>query len=143
MKKRSNNMLLFIFITTLVVMAVLIANVFFVSVMKVHLRSDTDLSVYADSANQVTKVLGASRGTIYDANGVVIAQDVHTYDIICILDKNRPAIEGTVAYVADPVYTASILAPILKMPEDLCLKFLQTEGQYQVELGTYGRNLSK
>lgn len=143
MKKRSNNMLLFIFISTLVVMFVLIANVFFVSVMKVHLRSNTDLSLYADSANQVTEVLSASRGNIYDTNGVIIAQDVHTYDIICILDENRPAIAGTVAYVADPEYTASILSPILKMPEDRCLEFLKTEGQYQVELGTYGRNLSK
>ena len=143
MKKRSNNMLLFIFISTLVVMFILIANVFFVSVTKVHLRSNTDLSLYADSANQVSEVLTASRGNIYDASGVIIAQDVHTYDIICILDENRPSIEGTIAYVADPEYTASILSPILKMPEDRCLEFLKTEGQYQVELGTYGRNLSK
>ena len=51
---------------TLVVMSILIANVFVVAVEKKHLRSNTDLQKYADSANIRNEVLKSTRGYIYD-----------------------------------------------------------------------------
>ena len=69
-RRRSNGMLLLIFSFTLVVMSILIANVFVVAVEKKHLRSNTDLQKYADSANIRNEVLKSTRGYIYDKNGV-------------------------------------------------------------------------
>lgn len=135
-------MLLLIFIFTLVVMSILITNVFVVAVGKKHLRSDTDLQVYADSANVKNETLKATRGYIYDKNGNIIAQDILTYNIYCVLSDKRPAVEGTIAYVKDKEYTASVLSNILKMDYDKCLSFLNQD-VYQTELGTAGRNLSK
>ena len=42
-------------LASFIVMALLITDVFFVSIRKVHLASGTDLSAYADSANTVTE----------------------------------------------------------------------------------------
>ena len=44
-------MILLIFIATLVVMVTLAANVFLVSIVKLHARSKTSLKDYANSAN--------------------------------------------------------------------------------------------
>lgn len=143
MKLGSNKVLLLIFSLTLAVMFLVTANVFVVSVLKVHLRSGEDLSVYADGANVQVEDLRAIRGYIYDGSGNIIAQDTLTYNIYCILDKNRPAVKGTVAYVEDPEYTASILSTILDISYDRCLAFLTQQNVFQTELGTAGRNLSK
>lgn len=131
-----------LFIVTLAVMIVLATNVFFVSIKKVHLRSGTDLSAYADSANIVTETTKALRGNIYDRNGTIIAQDVHTYNVICILDSSRPAVEGEVAYVQDKEETARQLASILGADYDTILGYLNQD-VYQTELGTAGRNISQ
>ena len=141
-RRRSNGMLLLIFSFTLVVMSILIANVFVVAVEKKHLRSNTDLQKYADSANIRNEVLKSTRGYIYDKNGNIIAQDILTYNIYCVLSDQRPSYEGVIAYVADKEYTASVLSNILKMDKDKCLTYL-SQDVYQTELGTAGRNLSK
>ncbi|MEA4874183.1 penicillin-binding protein [Anaerorhabdus sp.] len=139
--KRHNRMLLFIFILTLVVSILVASNVFLVAVVKVHAVSNTDLKAYADSANITTKILNANRGYIYDRNGNIIAQDVNTYNIVCILDKNRPAKKGQTPYVDDPSKTAEVLAVLLGGDKDTIYNEL-TKNLYQVELGLIGRNLS-
>ena len=106
-------------------MVLIASNVFFVSVYKVHLRSGTDLSAYADSANTVRETTKALRGNIYDRNGTIIAQDNKTYNIICILDPNRPAPEGKIAYVNDKEGTAAALSRILKIDYETCLGYLK------------------
>lgn len=142
MKRRKNNIVLLIFISTLVVMIMLAANVFLVSVNKIHLRSKTNLKDYANSANTHTEIIKANRGYIYDRSGNIIAQDNRTYNIYAILDSSRPSIKGVVSYVSDPEYTAQVLSDILKMDYQTCLNYL-TKDVYQTELGTAGRNLSK
>ncbi len=140
--RHSNRMIRLIMILTLVAVLLLTSSVFFVSVAKIHLRSNTDLSAYADSANTVSKVTKATRGNIYDRSKTVIAQDVRTYNIYCVLDSSRPSIEGTIAYVQDKEYTAEVLAEILKTDKDTILQYLNQD-VYQTELGNIGRNLSK
>ncbi|MEG0177448.1 penicillin-binding protein [Anaerorhabdus sp.] len=140
--KRSNRMLLFIFVITLVVSVLIASNVFLVSVFKVHAVSGTDLSAYAESANMQTEYFTATRGYIYDRNGNIIAQDNSTYNIKCILDENRPAQKGKVAYVDDPGKTADVLSVLLGMDREKIYNLL-TQDLYQTELGTAGRNLSK
>lgn len=137
-----NNSIREIFLVTLAAVVLLASNVFFVTISKVHLRSGQDLSNYANSANFVHEINKALRGNIYDRNGAVIAQDSRTYNIVCILDPNRPAVEGTIAYVQDKEGTAEILSRILRMDYDKILDYLNQD-VYQTELGYGGRKLSK
>ncbi len=123
-------------------MLIVASNVFLVSIGKIHLRSNTDLSAYADSANTVRVIDKALRGNIYDRSGTIIAQDNRTYNIICVLDENRESPGDTIAYVADKEGTAAALSKILKMDYETCLNFLKQD-VYQTELGTAGRNLSQ
>ncbi|MEG0076739.1 penicillin-binding protein [Anaerorhabdus sp.] len=140
--KRSNRMLLFIFTITLVVSILIASNVFLVSVVKVHAVSNTDLNEYANSANMRTEIKKATRGYIYDRNGTIIAQDNKTYNIVCILDKNRLAKKNEVAYVDDPGKTADVLSVLLGGDRETIYNLLSKD-VYQTELGTIGRNLSK
>ena len=141
-KNNGKRTILLIFMMTLALMMILASNVFFVSIAKKHMRSGTDLSVYADSANTVKEVTKALRGRILTADGTIIAEDNRTYNIICILDENRPSLKGQIAYVKDKEATAHQLARILKMDEQTVLDYLHQD-VYQTELGTSGRNLSE
>lgn len=129
-------------IATLVTIMVLVTDVFFVAVMKEHPNSQTDLSPYVDSSNTVVSYTKAMRGNIYDRNGNMIAQDARTYNIVCILDPNRPSIDGEITYVKDKETTAQALSKILLIDYDKVLSLLNQD-VYQTELGSPGRNLSK
>lgn len=145
MKKQTFTINLLYFLT-LAVACVVAANVFLVTIGKYHLWSGTDLGAYANSASTRTAVLQARRGTIYDRNGSVIAQDVQSYNIVCYLNKNRVGIKNRPAYVDDLVTTSQVLADALGMDAVEIYQTLSTkqaEGKYQTELGSKGRNLSK
>ena len=141
-RNRGSFTILLIFIAALAVMVLLASNVFFVTVLKVHVRSGTDLSVYADSANTVTEVTKAMRGRIYTSDGTIIAEDNRTYNIVCILDPSRPAVSDQIAYVKDKEGTAEQLAKYLSADKDTILGYLN-QNVYQTELGTAGRNVSE
>lgn len=142
MKNRTDRVVRRITIATLAIMLILMSNVFLVSVRKVHIRSNTSLKEYADSANVIAETSKALRGNIYDRNGSVIAQDSRTYNIYCILDSSRPAIEGTIAYVKDKETTAKELSRILKTSYENIYDYLN-QNVYQTELGLAGRNISQ
>ncbi len=142
--KRSNGTLRFLYVLMLGVLLAVIVNVFFVTLGKVHLRSGTSLDDYVQSVSNIEEKIFASRGNIYDSGGVIVAQDVKTYDIICYLDPDRVSGTGENAYVDDPLKTARELAPILEMEEsDIFSILTSNQGLYQVELGASGRNLSQ
>lgn len=143
MKKIKRNQTLHsITLVTLAAMILIASNVFLVSVQKIHLHSGTDLSVYADSANTVTKTIRAERGNIYDSSGNIIAQDNKTYNIICVLDPNRPSTEDEITYVKDKEGTAQALSTILGIDASMILEYFNQD-VYQTELGNAGRNLSQ
>ena len=141
-RKKYRNEVRRILIVTLAAMMLISSNGFFVTIGKVHLRSGTDLSIYADSANTVTDTTLALRGFIYDRNGQVIAQDNRTYDIVCVLSSARQSIEGQIAYVKDKEGTAKVLSEILKIDYDKIMGYL-SQDIYQTELGVGGRRLSQ
>ena len=145
MHQMRNHAIRNITLITLAAMILIVSNVFFVTIVKIHPRSGVNLSAYAEGANTITETEKAFRGNIYDRNGNIIAEDNLTYNIVCILDKSRPGVNGTVAYVQDREKTAATLSTILKMDKQKILDFLsqQDNGIYQTELGTEGRNLSK
>lgn len=145
-RRKRNHSLREITFVTLAAFILLASDVFVVSIDRRHMRSGSDLSPYVDSANTVTETMKAMRGTIYDRHGNVIAQDSKTYNIYCILDPNREALEGQITYVKDKEKTAEILAPILRMDYEEVLEYLnlyEVDGRFQTELGSKGRRLSK
>ena len=141
-RKKYRNEVRRILIVTLAAIMLIASNVFFVTIGKVHLRSGTDLSIYADSANTVTETSLALRGFIYDRNGQVIAQDNRTYDIVCVLSSARQSIEGQISYVKDKEGTAKVLSEILKIDYDKIMGYF-SQDIYQTELGIGGRHLSQ
>ena len=142
--KRSNRTLRFLYFLVLTVILLVIVNVFMVTIFKVHVRSNTSLNNYISSVSNVEERIFASRGNIYDNTGEIVAQDVKTYDIICYLDEDRLASGNQIAYVDNPSYAASVLAPILEMDaSDIYSILTSNDGLYQVELGANGRNLSE
>ena len=141
-KQRKPKTVTNIMLVTLVIIMLLVTDVFYVAVMKVHFNSQTDLSPYVDNSNTIVEYTKAMRGNLYDRNGNVIAQDARTYNIVCILDPTRPSIDGQITYVKDKEATASALSKILLIDYDKVLGLL-SQDIYQTELGNAGRNLSQ
>lgn len=82
-------------------------------------------------------VIQAERGTIFDRNGDVIAEDTSSYTLVAILsEKMKPQ------YVSNPEKTARELAKYIKMDESEIYKTLTKKGKFQVEFGKAGRDIS-
>ena len=142
--KRSNLRLRCLYFILLSIVLIVIGNVFFVTIGKKHIRSGTSLDDYIYSVSNVEEKIFASRGNIYEAGGSIVAQDVQTYDIICFLDPDRLSSGNEIAYIDNPSYAASMLAPILEMDaQDIYDILVSSQGLYQTELGANGRNLSE
>lgn len=142
--KRSNRKLRFVYLILGFFSLAIIANVFVVTIAKLHLRSMTSLDDYVYSVSNAEETIFASRGTIFDTNGITIAQDTSTYDIICYLDKDRLSNGKDIAYVDNPSFAANALAPILQMDaSDIYERLTSNSNLYQVELGAGGRNLTQ
>ena len=102
-----------------------------------------DLKTFALSRTTTTKVVEAKRGTIYDINGEVLAQDVRSYTVIAYLASSRTTNPDKPQHVVDKQMTAEKLAPILNMSVESILKRLNMEGLYQVELRPGGANITE
>ena len=101
-----------------------------------------NLKEFAANRNTVSKVLNAKRGTIFDATGNILAQNVTSYTLIAYLDPKRK--EGN--YVKNIAKTAKALATVLEGNEEDIRKRLEEgkeEGKYQVELGNVGKNITE
>ena len=101
-----------------------------------------DLKEFASNRNTVSRVLTAKRGTIFDATGNILAQNVTSYTLIAYLDPERK--EGN--YVKNIESTAKALAVALEGDEADIKKRLEEgkeDGKYQVELGNIGKNITE
>ena len=101
-----------------------------------------NLKEFAKNRNTVSKVLTAKRGSIFDATGNILAQNVTSYTLIAYLDKSRK--KGN--YVKDIDATAKALASVLDADENDIKSKLQKgkdEGKYQVEFGSSGKNITE
>lgn len=102
-----------------------------------------NMKEFAASRNTVTSVLTAKRGTIYDIEGNVLAQNISSYTLIAYLDPSRTTDENHPEHVVDKEYTAVKLASILGEENyDYILDRLNKNSK-QVEFGTIGRNLTE
>ena len=143
--RRSNRTLFFMMIIIGVIGAIIISNVLFTMVTHKHLRSGVNIKEFKDADISNTQVIKANRGTIYDRNNEVIAQDEDTYTIIAYLDESRKGIGDADAYVKDIRKTARLLANELGAEEESIYNTLQEakdSGKYQTELGIIGKNIN-
>lgn len=92
---------------------------------------------------QRNEVLNATRGSIYDRNGLTIAEDSHQFTIYAILDKSSIDYKNRPMYVVNKKETAEKLAKVLPLSEAKIYKYLTPKNKaYQVEFGTAGSGLS-
>ena len=94
-----------------------------------------DLDTLAKQKHSKTGVLEANRGTIYDQNGHVLAQDANSYKLVAELKGAKP--------VENKEDTAKKIAGVLGKDEEKILATLNKEGRSQVEFGNLGKGLTK
>ena len=95
---------------------------------------------YSDS-----RTIEAKRGTIYDRNGEVIAEDRSSYSLIAILDKKVTLDPNEPNHVVDIDKTASELSKHIDIKESAIRKILKNgkkEEKFQVEFGAAGRDIT-
>jgi penicillin-binding protein 2B len=100
------------------------------------------LAAKAQAKHSRVGTLEAARGTIFDRNGEIIAEDTASYSLVAILDKKMTTNSKKPQHVADPDRTARELAKYIKMSESRIHKILTKKGQFQVEFGKSGRDIS-
>lgn len=93
-----------------------------------------DLKAFAENRYTEEKTLYASRGTIYDRNGEILAVNANSYTVIAYLSESRTKDLENPEHVVDKETTAKELAPILQRSEEDLLNLLNRENLYQIEL---------
>lgn len=83
----------------------------------------------------------AQRGTIYDRNGEIVAEDSSAYTVIAILDKKMTTNPKKPMHVVDPEETAMKLSKYINLSESKIYQRLTQKGRFQVEFGKAGRNI--
>ena len=143
--KQTNKRVLNIMIFFGVIVALVVSNVLFTMITQEHFRSGKNIVAYSKDSNYVKEKIVANRGSIYDRNKEVIAQDIDAYDLVAVISENRVNASDEPAYVKDIKETSEALAPILKVEASKLEPFLSNarkKGLYQTELGSYGKTLS-
>lgn len=88
------------------------------------------------------KVIEATRGTIFDRKGEVVAEDTTAYTLVAILNDSVTTNKKKPKHVTDPAKTAAVLAKYIDMSESEIYKRLTKEKAWQVEFGKAGRDIS-
>lgn len=97
-----------------------------------------NLQVFASNRTTKKDILSAKRGTIYDAKGEALAQNVFSYTLIAYLSESR----GDGYYVKDKEYTAKQLSKVINLSESKILELLNKKS-YQTEFSTAGKGLTE
>ncbi len=144
MKKKSkskvNFMNLFIMLTLFCFGAFLIRTFYLATSTVID---DINMKEFASNRITAQEVLKANRGSIYDVNGNILAQNVSSYTLIAYIDPKRSEGEEQLYHVADKETTAKKLATVIKMKEKDILEILNQKDLYQVEFGNAGKALTE
>lgn len=138
-KKIKNSYLMVLFVFGLFM--VFIARLAYLCVVDYNV-GDVTITAFVKNRNTNEEVILPTRGSIRDANGNVLAEDVASYTVIAYLDSSRSENSDKPLHVVDVNATAEKLAPYLDMDVSV-LKTLLSKDAYQVELGPGGRDLSQ
>lgn len=132
----------FLQVTVALVFLVFIGRFLYVGISKTV--SGEDLSKKTEQLYTRNQVLKATRGTIYDRNGLAVAQDSHQYTIYAILDKSSINYKNKPEYVVNKAKTAEKLAQVLPLSTNQILHYLSpAHPVFQVQFGNAGIGLSK
>ncbi|MGQ5709146.1 penicillin-binding transpeptidase domain-containing protein [Lactobacillus sp. PSON] len=124
------------------VFLVFIARFIYIGVSKKV--SGQDLSARTHQLYKRNQVLKANRGTIFDRDGLAIAEDSHLYTIYAILDKSSINYKNKPEYVVNKEKTAKKLATVLPLSKKQILKYLNPKQKaFQVQFGSGGSGLTK
>lgn len=144
MKKKSTNTIklnAFVILGAILFFIVIIARISYLSLSKNV--DEINLQEFAKKRTTKTDVLYAKRGSIYDVNENVLAQNVSSYTVIAYLDPSRTTNPENPKHVVDKEYTAKKLSEILDMDYDKTLAYLSKENVYQTELGNKAKGISE
>ncbi|MGX1194051.1 penicillin-binding protein [Metabacillus sp. SLBN-84] len=129
------------------ILTLIFALLFFVLVIRfLYLQTTGEvngevLAARAQEQYERKRTIEASRGSIVDRKGEVIAEDTNTYTLIAVLDDKMSTSPKKPKHVVDPEETAEKLAPLLDMENSEVRDILEREA-FQVEFGSAGRNIS-
>ena len=102
------------------------------------------LSDQAKKVHEQTVIVPAKRGTIYDRNGAVIAEDATTYNVYAVIDKKYKSATGKVLYVEESQFkkVAEIFKQYLGMDENYVVQQLSQKKLKQVSFGSNGNGIT-
>lgn len=124
------------------VFAVFLVN--FAVIIGTGTRFGTDLAKEAKKVHQTTRTVPAKRGTIYDRNGVPIAEDATSYNVYAVIDKKYKSATGKILYVEDAQFNkvAEVFHKYLDMDEAYVKEQLSQPNLTQVSFGAKGNGIT-
>lgn len=102
-----------------------------------------NIKKFALSRTTEKRVLAAARGSIYDCDGVALAENVNSYTVIAYLSPKRTTDVNNPKHVVDKEATAKALNEVLGIDYDEALKLLNQDNKYQTEFGAKGKGISE
>ncbi|MBR1416594.1 MAG: penicillin-binding protein [Bacilli bacterium] len=139
--------------TSKLVLIVLIASFFVIIGQLIHIAmfdkvDGIDIASFAKNRNTTTKTLYASRGSIYDVNGDILAQTANSYTVIAYLSESRTKDINNPKHVVDKEMTARKLSEVFEKNKITSMTYeyileLLSKNRYQVELGPGGREITE
>ncbi|HEU7579032.1 TPA: PASTA domain-containing protein [Streptococcus pneumoniae] len=124
------------------VFAVFLVN--FAIIIGTGTRFGTDLAKEAKKVHQTTRIVPAKRGTIYDRNGVPIAEDATSYNVYAVIDENYKSATGKILYVEKTQFNkvAEVFHKYLDMEESYVREQLSQPNLKQVSFGAKGNGIT-
>lgn len=132
----------YISLLAVVLFAVFLVN--FAVIIGSGSKFGTDLVKEAKKVHQITRTVPAKRGTIYDRNGVPIAEDATSYNVYAVIDKKYTSATGKILYVEDAQFNkvAEVFHKYLDMDEAYVKEQLAQPNLTQVSFGAKGNGIT-
>ena len=142
MKKKNNTIKINKYFVICIVLLLCLIIYRFIYVATAKKVDGVNLAAFASNRNTQKETLYATRGTIYDTTGEILAQNVNSYTVIAYLSDKRTEDKNNPQHVVDKQMTAEKLSPLINMSTEKILELLNKDA-YQVELGPGGRGITE